>query len=74
MAISEKEVVIISIRHQGIIHSVFEVFGSEFHAHCYRHVKESFSCVITKLNTRRRKGKENALGMLDKVTYARLAT
>ena len=58
MTISEREVVIISDIHQGIIHSVSEVFGSEFHAHCYHHVKENFNGLLTKLNTRGRKGKK----------------
>ncbi|KAL6332031.1 hypothetical protein AAG906_020390 [Vitis piasezkii] len=50
----------------------FEVFGSENHAHCYRHIKENFSSFLTKLNTKGRKGKENALQMLDSIAYARL--
>ena len=39
IVIGEREVIIISYRHQGIIHSVSEIFGSENHAHCYRHIK-----------------------------------
>ena len=74
IVIGETEVVIISDKHQGIIRSVSKVFGSEFHAHCYRHVKENFGSVLTKVNTRGRKGKENALQMLDRVAYARLET
>ena len=52
MVIGEREVIIISCRHQGIICSVSEVFGSENHAHCYRHIKENFSRFLTKLNTK----------------------
>nr|CAN83241.1 hypothetical protein VITISV_000814 [Vitis vinifera] len=72
MVIGERDVIIISDRHQGIIRSVSEVFGSENHAHCYRHIKENFSSFLTKLNTKWRKGKENALQMLDSIAYARL--
>ncbi|KAL6342275.1 hypothetical protein AAG906_006904 [Vitis piasezkii] len=56
----------------GIIRSVLEVFGSENHAHCYRHIKENFSNFLTKLNTKERKWKENVLQILDSITYARL--
>ncbi|RVW39291.1 hypothetical protein CK203_085102 [Vitis vinifera] len=72
MVIGERDVIIISDRHQGIIRSVSEVFGSENHAYCYRHIKENFSSFLTKLNTKGRKGKENALQMLDSIAYARL--
>ena len=46
MVIGERDVIIISDRHQGIIRSVLEVFGSENHAHCYRHIKENFSTIV----------------------------
>ena len=72
MVIGERDVIIIFDRHQGTIHSVSEVFGSENHAHCYCHIKENFSSFLTKLNTKGRKGKENALQMLDSIAYARL--
>ena len=72
MVIGEREVIIISNRHRGIICCVSKVFGSENHAHCYRHIKENFSSFLTKLNTKWRKGKENALQMLDSIAYARL--
>ena len=55
MAIGEREVVIISDEHQGIIRSVSKVLGSKFHAHCYSHVKENYCSVLTKLNTRGKK-------------------
>ncbi|KAL6340013.1 hypothetical protein AAG906_038848 [Vitis piasezkii] len=55
-----------------IIRGVSEVFGSENHAHCYRHIKENFGSFLTKLNTKGRKMKENALQMLDSITYASL--
>ncbi|KAL6336197.1 hypothetical protein AAG906_011079 [Vitis piasezkii] len=70
MVIGEKDVIIIFDRHQGIICCVLEVFGSENHAHCYRHIKENFSSFLTKLNIKGRKDKENALQMLDSITYA----
>ncbi|KAL6340415.1 hypothetical protein AAG906_006076 [Vitis piasezkii] len=70
MVIGEREVIIISNRHRGIIRSVSKVFGSENHAHCYRHIKENFNSFLTKLNTKWRKGKENALQMLDFFAYA----
>ena len=43
MVIDEREVIIIYDRPQGIMHSILEVFGSENHAHYYRHIKENFS-------------------------------
>ena len=52
MVISEREVVIISNRHQGIICSISKVFGSKFYSHCYCHVKENFTTILTKFNTR----------------------
>ena len=52
MVIGERDVMIISSRHQGITRSVSDVFGSENHAHCYRHIKENFSRFLTKLNTK----------------------
>ena len=72
MVIGEREVIIISNKHQGIIYSASKVFGSENHAHYYRHMKENFSSFLTKLNTKGRKGKENGLEMLDSIAYARL--
>lgn len=68
--IGEREVVIISYRHQSIIHSVSKVFRSYYHAHCYRHIKKNFNSSLTKHNTRERKEKDNALEMLDVVAYA----
>lgn len=70
MAISEMEVIIISDRHQGIIRSVSEVFKFEYHAYCYRHVKENFNSSLTKSNTQRRNGKENASEIIKNVAYA----
>ena len=52
MVIGERKVIIIFDRQQRIICSVSEVFGSENHAHCYRHIKENFSRFLTKLNTK----------------------
>ena len=72
MVIGERDVILISDRHQGIIRSVSEVFGSENHAHCYRHIKENLSSFLTKLNIKGRKEKENALQMLNSIAYARL--
>ena len=72
MVIGERDVIIISNKHQGIICSVSKVFCSENHAHCYRHIKKNFSSFLTKLNTKGRKRKENALQMLDSIAYARL--
>lgn len=54
--VGEREVVIISYRHQSIIHSVLEVFGSNWHAYCYCHIKENFNSFLTKHNIRGRKG------------------
>lgn len=70
--VGEREVVIISDRHQSIIHSVLEVFGSNCHAYCYCHIKENFNSFLTKHNIRGRKGKDNALEKLDTVAYAHL--
>ena len=46
--LQDKEVVIISDRHQAILRSVSQLFGVENHAYCYRHVKENFSSYVTK--------------------------
>ncbi|KAL6315450.1 hypothetical protein AAG906_000742 [Vitis piasezkii] len=58
-----KEVVIISDRHQGILRSVSELFGTGNHAYCYRHVKENFSSFFNKQNIRGKKGKEDQNGL-----------
>lgn len=70
MAINEMEVIIISDRHQGIIRSVSEVFKFEYHAYCYRRVKENFNSSLTKSNTQGRNEKENALEIIKNVAYA----
>ena len=70
--VGDREVVIISDRPQSIISSVSDVFESNCHVHCYRHIKENFSSFLTKHNTRGRKENENDLEMLDAVAYARL--
>lgn len=70
LAISQRKVVIISDRHQGIVRSISKVFGSKFYAHCYLHIKENFRSIFTKINTRGRKGKKNALETPNKVVYA----
>ncbi|RVX13477.1 hypothetical protein CK203_020942 [Vitis vinifera] len=46
--------------------------GQENHAYCYRHVKENFSSFFNKQNIRGKKGKEDALLLLDSIAYARL--
>ncbi|XP_010655185.1 uncharacterized protein LOC104880400 [Vitis vinifera] len=69
-----QEVIIISDRHQGILRSVSELFGVENHAYCYRHVKENFSSFFNRQNIRGKKGKEDALLLLDNIAYARLDT
>ena len=72
MVIGKREVIIISNRDQGIISSVSEVFDNENLAHCYHHIKENLSSLLTKLNIKWRKIKENVLQMLDSIAYARL--
>ena len=72
--IGEKEVVIISDRHPGLLCSVLEIFGAENHAYCYRHLKENFSSYFSKHNTKGNKGKENSLEWLDKIAYAMVET
>ncbi|XP_028782694.1 uncharacterized protein LOC114738798 [Neltuma alba] len=68
---------IVSDRHNSIIGVVQAIFGGERYAYCYRHVKENFSSEYMKLNKGRRRisenSKEDALKVLDKVAYARLA-
>ena len=71
-ALNGKEVVVISNRHQGILHSVFEFFGIENHAYCYRRVKEKISSFLNRQNIRGKKGKEDVLLLLDNIVYARL--
>ena len=70
--VGKMEVVIISDMHLDIVRSVAEVFGVENHIYCYQHLKESFSCQLTKKNTKGRKGKEDALMFLDAIAYTRL--
>ena len=70
--VGEREVVTILDRHQSILCSVSEVFGSDYHAHFYHHIKENFNSFLTKHNIRGRKWKDNALEMLDVVAYAHL--
>ena len=72
MVLGETKVIIISNRHQGIIRSVLEKFGSENHAQYFYHIKENFGSFLTKKNTKERKEKENVLQMLDSITYVRL--
>ena len=43
-----KEVVNISDRHHSILCIVSELFGTENHAYCYRHMKENFSSFFTR--------------------------
>ena len=59
--VGDKEVVIISVRHLGLLHSVPEIFGGENQAYCYSHLKENFSSFFSKHTTKGNKGKENAL-------------
>ncbi|XP_019078111.1 uncharacterized protein LOC104880614 [Vitis vinifera] len=70
--LQDKEVVIISDRHQAILHSVSQLFGVENHAYCYHHVKENFSSYVTKHRMKGKKCKMDALLLLDNVAYARL--
>ena len=70
--IRDKEVVIISDRHPGLLCSVPKIFGSKNHAYCYRHLKENFSSYFNKHNTKGNKEKENALELLDKIASARV--
>ena len=70
--IGDKDVVILLDRHSSLLRSVPELFGGENHAYCYCHLNENFSSFFNKYNTRRNKGKENALQWLDKIAYPRL--
>ncbi|XP_028782007.1 uncharacterized protein LOC114738152 [Neltuma alba] len=75
--VGSMQLTIVSDRHNSIIGAVQAIFGCERHAYCYRHVKENFSSEYMKLNRGRRRTSENlkedALKVLDKVAYARLA-
>lgn len=62
--VDDREVVIISYRHQNIISSVSDVYEFDYHVHSYHHIKENLSSFLIKHNIRERKGKENALKML----------
>ena len=53
--------VIISYKHPTLLQSVPKIFGVENCAYCYWHLKENFSTVVTKHNTRGNNGKECAL-------------
>ena len=68
--IGEKEVVIISDRHQAVLRSIPEIFGVENHAYCYWHLK-NFITFLNRHNTRGNKGKQNALEWLDSVAYVK---
>ncbi|KAL6350749.1 hypothetical protein AAG906_028217 [Vitis piasezkii] len=70
--LQDKEVVIISDRHQEILRSVSQLFGVENHAYYYRHVKENFSSYVTKHSMKGKKCKVDVLLLLDSVVYARL--
>ena len=70
--VRDKEVLIISNRHPVFICSILEVFGLENHVYCYHHLKANFSSFFSKHNTKRNKGKENALQFLDSISYAKL--
>ena len=70
--IKDKDVVILSYRHPGLLRSVSELFREENHACCYRHLKENFSSFFNKSNIMGNKKNENALQWLDKIIYARL--
>ena len=52
--------------------TVSELFGTENHAYCYRHVKEHFSSFLNKQKNVGKKGKEDVLLLLDNIAYARL--
>ena len=59
--IGDKNMVILSDRHPGLLRSIPELFGEENHAHCYHHLKENFNSFFNKSNTRGNKEKENVL-------------
>ncbi|XP_028774317.1 uncharacterized protein LOC114731342 [Neltuma alba] len=75
--VGSMQLIILLDRHNSIIGAVQAIFGGERHAYCYRHVKENFSSEYMKLNRGQRRtsenSKEDALKVLDKVAYARLA-
>ena len=74
-SIEGREITIVSDRHQAIISAVRDIFGSERHAFCYRHLKENYSSDFVKM--RRGQGrtsassKEDAKKLLDAIAYAR---
>ena len=70
--INGKKIVTISYRHQGILRSVFELFRTENHAHCYRHLNEYFSSFFNRQNIRGKKWNKDVLLLLDNIAYARL--
>ena len=51
--IRDKDVVILSYRHLGLLRSVPELFGGENHVYCYLSLKENRSCFFNKYNTKR---------------------
>ena len=71
MIVGEKEVVIILDIHHALLQSVPEIFGAENHSYCYWNLKENFSTVVTKHNTKGNKGKESTLQWLNSIAYAR---
>ncbi|XP_028771259.1 uncharacterized protein LOC114728511 [Neltuma alba] len=69
------QVTIVSDQSNAIIGAIRTVFDGERHAFCYRHVKENYSAQYVKINRDVRQtsenNKENALNLLDEITYAR---
>lgn len=70
-----REITIVSDRHHSIITAVHDIFGSERHAFCYRHLKENFTSEFVKMNRGQGRtsgnDKEDAKKLLDAIAYAR---
>ncbi|OMO65568.1 Zinc finger, PMZ-type [Corchorus capsularis] len=70
--IGSVKVTIVSDRNHNIRASVAEHYGHEYHAYCYRHIKENFGDEVRKLFPRVKQAKENALKLMDAIAYARI--
>ncbi|KAK9269075.1 hypothetical protein L1049_000843 [Liquidambar formosana] len=70
--IGSLKITIISDRHTVLLESVGEVFGIENHSHYFTHLKENFGNQATRKNMGGKKGKEDALQLLNAIAYARL--
>ncbi|XP_059657316.1 uncharacterized protein LOC132303890 [Cornus florida] len=66
-------VTILTDRHPSLISCIRDIFGSQYHSWCLRHLMANFSTSIlgNRILGLRSKGKESAKKLLDQIAYAR---